>query len=183
MSNPDFDTDREPDPDLEDVASSKDFNTEITVEEKAAGHVWHYAQLESEIKKIHRIWNAEAKRIDDHYQEMIESLQRQQQFWLNPVKNWWVRKLAGDPKSKKSFKFSSGTIKITKGREVVEIVEDAKAIDYTETDFVSEKILFQFDKKKIKEHIIKTGEILEFAMIVKNDDTFKIEPVQPIGEN
>lgn len=185
MNNPEHDQNQdEQDPELYEVVSSEDFNTEITVEEKAASHVWHYAQLQSEIDTHQRVMDAEIKRSEKHHGRIIEALQRQQHFWANPVKMWWERHIEDNPKAKKSFSFSSGTIKLIKGREVVEIKDGAKAENYIPSEFVSTKTIttHSFDKKKIKEHIKTTGEVLEFAEIVKKDDKFEIETIKPAGE-
>lgn len=130
-----------------DLADEYDPDTEArTLEtiDEADRALWHLRQIETDMVRHERIFDARIKQMQERRAEVLGVMQRQHEWWSRRVE-MWARAHAAETKSK-TIKLPSGTVSFRQPSP--SILPLAQPSDATPTEFV--RVKRDWDKQAIK---------------------------------
>jgi hypothetical protein len=157
--------------DFEPLDEAMQYDDEPTIEDdhRAEDNLRHLAYWRRERQKIASHAKAEIAKITEWEGQRIAT--------IDGRIAWHERGLQGFlyQTGKKTLKLIHGTLKKTKGREKVEVLDPDAFCQGPLKEFISQKVSFSPNKKAILAYIKETGEIPEGTDLVTGEDTYKFE--------
>ena len=156
---------------LDDIEAPFDYeqppNTPSTDRAEEHLRLLSYWRRERQERQAHA--QLQAERIALWLERMLERIDRKVA--------WHERALQGYlyQTGKKSVRLVHGSIARRKGRERVEVTDEARFLDTAPSDLIRQQVLRQPDKKAILAHIRSSGEIPHGIDLVRGDDTLHID--------
>lgn len=146
----------------------------IDDEQKATWALRKLVRVRAELQEKTNDAQAEIARINEWMDREAERLERQESFFLSLLEEFHRTRLAQDPKAK-TISLPAGSLKARKAPDNVDF--DAEAFvewaQVTRPEFIRMKL--EVDRAKVKEAVLKDGEILPGVEKVEGDLRFSVE--------
>lgn len=141
---------------------------------EASNFVRLIATRQGEIDRMTELRDAEVSKINDVYNQRIESLERGIGFFSQQLE-FYLREANRQDENVKSKTFSSGRISLRKQPDRIEIDSNFKPEENTDSPYVRGKKTYCVDRETLKKSHKNGYELPDWAKVEEGKTKFKVE--------